>query len=428
MVIAQWQVEGFRWPLLPLYLVALGLAAGDFVTLERHLPWFRRVGRAVFGPIGLGLVLAPAYLFPVPELPVPSGPLAIGTTTVELTHSELREQYGPPPRSQRRINTQVWYPATPDEDSRPEPWEPDIDVVAPALADRVGVPTFFFGSARYTTSHSYRDAPVDEGGFPLVVFSHGWEGFRTIALSQIENLVSQGYVVIAIDHTYVAAVTVIDGEPAYLDEDALGDEEADEEERRDSEAALIDTLASDVALVLDEVERGQDGAFGRMGSAVDLDAVGLWGHGLGGGAVIQTCLTDERCDAVAGMDPSVESLPAPVLGTTATRPMLMMRSDPWRDTTNDGVLRGIVARSETVTYWVDVLGADSYDFMGAHLVSPIASRLGLRGPIDGQRMEIINRRFVTGFFDRFLLETGSATLDTATFREVDVELIDQRGR
>lgn len=428
MLVVQWQVEGYRWPLLPLYLVTLGLAVGDFITLERHLPWFRRAGRAVFGPIGLGLALASALVFPVPQLPVPSGPLAIGTTTVELRHPEVREEYGARPGGLRRINTQVWYPALPADGARPEPWEPHIEVVAPALAARVGVPGFFFNSARYTDSHSYRDAPVDEGGFPLIVFSHGWEGFRTIALAQVENLVSQGYVVIAIDHTYGAVATVIDGEAIYLEEDALGDEEADEDERQEATASLIATFAADVSLVLDEVEKGPEGAYGLLGRAVDTNAVGLWGHGLGGGAAIQVCLSDERCDAVAGMDAAVEDLPAPILATTATRPMLMMRSDPWRGTHNDAVLRGIVARSDTLTYWVDVFGADSSDFVGGYLVSPIASRIGLRGPIDGERMQLINRRFVTGFFDRFLLDTGSAALDTATFSEVDVELIDQRSR
>lgn len=426
LLIVQLQVEGYRWPLLLLYLVVIGLAVGDFVTLERKLPWGRRAGRAVFGLLGLSLTVAPALLFPVPRLPVPSGPLQIGTQTVELAHTQRREEYGTSPGVRRKIKAQVWYPAHPAEDARPEPWENDVDVVAPALADRMGVPGFLFNSARHTRSHSYADAPVDEGGFPLVIFSHGWEGFRTIALGQIENLVSQGYVVIAIDHTYGAVATVIDGDVRPLDEDALGDEEADEIGRREAEAALIDTFASDITLVLDEVEEAEEGAFGDLAAAVDQGAVGIWGHGVGGGAALQVCLVDERCDAVVGQDPRVESLPDPILATTATRPMLLMRSDEGRDTPNDAVLRGIVARSHTLTYWVGVLGADTSDFVAAPLVSPIASELGLRGPIDGDRVMIINRRFLTGFLDRFLLETGAAALDTVDFPEVDVEVVDRR--
>lgn len=39
---------------------------------------------------------------------------------------------------------------------------------------------------------------------------------------------------------------------------------------------------------------------------------------------------------------------------------------------------------------------------------------------------MINRRYLIGFFDRFLLGTGSAALDTARFSEVDLEFIDRR--
>ena len=185
-------------------------------------------------------------------------------------------------------------------------------------------------------------------------------------------------------------------------------------------------MAQDIRLVLDEVEAGAEGAFGELAAAMDPTSVGLWGHGMGGAAALQVCITDDRCDAIAGQDPKVEFLPDPVLANTATKPMLFMRSDPWRGNDNDAVLRGVVARSETITYWVDVRGADSTDFLTTPVVSPIAPQLGMRGPIDANRVIVINRRFVTGFFDRFLLGTGSAALDTVDFAEVDVEVVDRR--
>ncbi len=426
LLIAQWQIEGFRWPLLGLYVLAVGLSVGDIITIEREIPWARRLGRALSGSLGLIVVAAPAVLFPVPELPVPSGPLSIGTTTVELRHAELRESYGPRPGPMRRIQTQVWYPAHAPTDARPVPWVEDIDLVGSALAGRHGLPGFFFNSARYTKTHAYADAPIDEGGFPLIIFSHDWEGFRSGALGQVENLVSQGYVVIGIDHTYAAVATTLGGEAHLLDPEALGAEDATDAARMEAEAELIGTMAADVTHVMDEVEAGSEGAFGDLAEAIDETSIGLWGHGMGGGAVIEVCLSDERCDAVAGQDSRVENLPDEVLANTAVRPMLLMRSDPWRGTPNDAVLRGIVARSEAITYWVDVRGADTSDFLATPIVSPAMSRLGLRGPIDGNRVMIINRRFLTGFFDRFLLGTGTAALDTADFAEVDVEIIDRR--
>lgn len=420
----QWILEGFRWPLTILFIVALAMAAGDILSLERELPWFRRVGRAIFGLVGLGLAVAPAVLFPVPQLPVPSGPEPIGTAVVDLVHGELIETFGPSPGGRRQIRTQVWYPAELPDAATPELWIPAIDVVGPAVADEAGVPGFLFNSARYTRTHSYLDATPQQGGFPLVVFSHDWGGFRSIALPQIENLVSQGYVVIAIDHAYVAAATVIDGEAYLQDEGARGTEEDDSEAILAADSALIDVMAADLTLVLDQVEAGADGAYARFARAFDGGIVGLWGHGAGGGAALQVCLLDERCDAVAGMDPLVEPYPDPVLATTAVKPMLFLRSDAQRDTLNDAILDGLVSRSETVTYWVSVFGADSTDFVATPLVSPVGSNIGLRGPIDGTLVQLINRRFVTGFFDRFLLQTGAAALETADFDVIEVDVRD----
>jgi hypothetical protein len=100
-----------------------------------------------------------------------------------------------------------------------------------------------------------------------------------------------------------------------------------------------------------------------------------------------------------------------------------MRSDEWRDTENDAVLRGIAERSENITYWVGVEGANHNDFTIAPLLSPVTEQLGLTGTIPAGRVISIVDRYVLGFFDVFLLDTGSAALDTASFDEVSVEVI-----
>jgi predicted dienelactone hydrolase len=63
---------------------------------------------------------------------------------------------------------------------------------------------------RPTSNTCDRRSPIAEGSarFPLIVFSHG-PGLATLAYSiQIEELVSHGYVVAAIDHTYETFATV----------------------------------------------------------------------------------------------------------------------------------------------------------------------------------------------------------------------------
>jgi len=423
--VLHWQVEGLRWQMFPLYGTALGLAIGDLIVVERRVDWTSRIARGMFGLAGVGLAAILPLLLPVPELPLPSGPEAIGTVTFDLVDRQREETYGLDPGAPRRLRVQVWYPAESGDKIEPTPWSEDWDVVAPATAKLLGYPGWFLNYTRYTESHAATSLPVAAGTFPIVIYSHGWTGFRTIAVNQIENLVSHGYIVIAPDHTYAAVTTRFeDGDVAPYDPAALPDEEEVGEEAYDEASQnLMEVFVADLVTILNALDQGELGPFGELAASADVTRIGIYGHSTGGGAAVEVCLIDERCDAVLGLDAWVEPIPDRTISTSATRPALFMRSDEWRGTENDAVLRGIAERSENVTYWVGVEGANHNDFTIAPLLSPVTEQLGLTGPIPAGRVIPIVDRYLLGFFDVFLLETGSAALDTASFDEVSVEVI-----
>ena len=423
--VLQIQIDGFRWQMVPLYAIAVGLAVGDILFIDRELSWSRRLARGLFGLAGLGLATVMAVILPVPQLPLPSGPETIGTLTVELVDVEREEIYGDTPGGPRRFMAQVWYPAQPSQGIDPLVWSEDWDVVAPAMSRQLGAPSWFLDYTKYTVSNGYPSIPIADGTFPVVIYSHGWTGFRTIAINQIETLVSNGYMVIAIDHTYGAIVTrLTNGEVIEHDPAALPDEQAvGEEAYGEASANLVSTFAADIVTVLNTLELGEAGVFGAVASSADLTRIGVYGHSTGGGAAIKVCLEDERCDAVLGLDPWVEPFSDRVIKLTATRPALYMRSDGWRDNENDSLLRGIAGRSETVTYWLGIDGAEHNDFVVVPLFSPIGAQLGLKGPIPTGRIIPIIDNYLLGFFDVFLLGTGSAALDNVSFEEVSVEVI-----
>jgi dienelactone hydrolase len=423
--VLQWQVEGLRWQMLPLYGVCLGLAIGDIIVVERRLDWTSRIARGIFGVAGLGLAAILPLVLPVPQLPIPSGPEAIGTVTVDLVDTTRQETYGSAPGGPRKLRVQVWYPAKSAEGVEPTPWAEDWDIVAPALSRLLGYPGWFLNYTRYTPSHAAVSLPVAEGTFPIVIYSHDWTGFRAISVNQIENLVSHGYIVVAPDHTYSAVTTrfengdVIPYDPAALPDEADVGEESYVEASRN----LMEVYAADLTTIMNAIDEGEVGPFGALAASADPSRMGIYGQAIGGGAAVEVCLVDERCDAVLGLDPWVEPIPDRTISTSATRPALFMRSDEWRDNENDAVLRGIAERSENVTYWIGVDGAIENDFTVAPLLSPVTEQLGLTGTIPAGRVIPIVDRYLLGFFDVFLLGTGSAALDTASFPEVTVEVI-----
>jgi hypothetical protein len=420
-----WQVEGLRWQMIPAYGAALGLAIGDILAFERRLDWARRIARGIFGVAGIALAAVLPLVLPVPELPIPTGPEPIGTVTVALIDRDREEIYGTRPGQVRRLVTQVWYPALATDDAEPVPWSEDWDIVAPGVATLMGFPGWFLDHTRYSLSHAVSSAPVAPGTFPVVVFSHGWAGFRTMAMNQIESLVSNGFIVVAIDHTYGAVATRFpDGNVVRYDPEAFPNrEEVGEEAYNQAIEDLLEVFSGDIVTVVNALEAGADGPFGALATSADVTRLGVYGHETGGGAAVRFCLEDERCDAVLGLDPWVEPIPDQVLATSAARPALYMRSDDWIQNENDAILRGIAERSTETTYWIGVEGATQNDFVATPLLSPLASRLGWKGPIPVGRVLPIIDRYLVGFFDVFLLGTGPAALDTTSFDEVTLEVI-----
>jgi hypothetical protein len=423
--VVHWQAEGLRWQMIPVYGAALGLAIGDILAVERRLDWTRRISRGIFGLAGVALGAILPLVLPVPELPVPTGPEPIGTVTVELVDSEREEVYGPSPGPGRRLMAQVWYPALDQGEVDPVLWSEDWDIVAPGVSTLMGFPGWFLSHTKYSSSHGGSSIPVAPGTFPVVIYSHGWTGFRTNSVHQIESLVSNGFIVVAIDHTYGAVATrfpddeVVDYDPAAIPDPA----EVGEEVYAEAIEELVDVFSQDIVTVANSLEAGPNGPFGALAESVDLTRLGVYGNETGGGAAVQFCLEDERCDAVLGLDPWVEPIPDRVLAMSAARPALYMRSDDWRGTDNDAILRGIAERSTSTSYWIGIEGTAETDFVGMPLLSPLGARFGWKGPIPAGLIIPIIDRYLVGFFDVYLLGTGSAALDTSAFEEVSLEVI-----
>lgn len=448
-LIAQAVVEGFRWQLIPLHLTVIGLAIGDLVWDERRVRGWRRLRRGALGILGVAAIVILPIVLPIPELPSPTGPFEVGTMTFVVTDPERIEIYGLPepdpdaetaptlatseseeeedPGELRSFVVQAWYPADIPEGAEPQVWNPDLDVVGPALARRLGFPGFFLNHVRDVKSDSYAAGTLLDGRIPVVIYSHGWTGFRTVAINQMESLASHGYLVLAADHAYGAIATRYPdtGEVVYLDERALPEEEeVSADEYEDASEELVETFADDLILIMDELTLGADGAFAAIADIADLESIGLYGHSTGGGAAARVCLIDERCDAIAGLDAWVNPIPDRFVARELQMPSMFIRSEEWQALPNDGRLRGMSERSPATSYWIGLDGAGHFDFVVTPLFSPYADVLGLKGPIPSSRVVPILDDYLNGFFDRHLLGVGGAVLDEAPPPEVTLEVFE----
>ncbi len=405
-VLIQLVVEGYRWPLVPLYVAAAAVAAGDAFNEERKLRGLLRVRQAVVALTVLGVGAVAPVLIPVPVLPPPLGPLGVGTVAVTVVDPERPMVDGGPAVDGRALPVRIWYPARVPAGSEPAPWTEGIAVVGVTVADRTGVPAFLFSGSGSAPSHSFPDAEVLSGRFPLLVYVHPAGGFSEIAVDLLEGLASAGYVVVAADHPSLAALTRYDGGVAVAGE---GIPPPGDGEREAALEDLVATAAADVVAVLDAVSAGPSSPFSTLADHVDVDRIGVIGHGIGGGAAVRACLDDQRCDVVVGLDPWVGPVPDRLVARELTGPALIIRSG--EAIPDEGRLRGIAERSPSIAYWVRISGLIDTDMTALRTLTPLGRRLGLRGELDPVEAGSLVGREVAAFVDRHLAGIGGARLD-----------------
>src|SRR5699024_4604584 len=90
----------------------------------------------------------------------------------------------------RRIKYQIWYPAESTEGHKKAKWISDGKTLTRQLARSFHLPSFVLDHTAEIYSNSYIDAPVSSNKpmYPVVIISHGWQGFRELHTDFAEEL------------------------------------------------------------------------------------------------------------------------------------------------------------------------------------------------------------------------------------------------
>jgi predicted dienelactone hydrolase len=184
------------------------------------------------------------------------GPLRVGETTLTLPTD------GAP--------VEVWYPATKSSVAgKPEATYDIADWLPPALKKLL--------PAGYTLNYpsgGVRGVPVAPGRYPLVVFSHGYAGFRDQSTFLTAWLASWGFIVAAPDHLSRDLTEVLGGPTGAT-----------------AKTTDVEDLEATISLM-----KAQDAsASSPFHGHLDTHRIGAVGHSAGGAAV----------EALAAIDPQV---------------------------------------------------------------------------------------------------------------------------
>jgi len=124
----------------------------------------------------------------------------------------------------------------------------------------------------------YRDIPLDteHGPFPVILFLHGFSGFRGQSLEQLTHWASRGFVVVSADHPSVGLKTLLVSGIGGLDLGGLGGSGC--------ELTAAGTQTQEAVRMLDELQN-PSGDLAFLAGQIDVTRVGVAGHSAGGMAL-----------------------------------------------------------------------------------------------------------------------------------------------
>ncbi|SDM68596.1 alpha/beta hydrolase family protein [Allokutzneria albata] len=263
---------------------------------------------AVTGLVGAATA-SPSQLPVTLTLPGPTGPHPVGTADLHLVDHSRVDPWAAPPGRPRELMVSLWYPA------RPAPHRPTRHLTpgVAAFYDQSSGPAGLDpGVADFagTRTHARPRAAAAPGDRPVVLYSPGGGQSRAFGTTLVEDLASRGFVVVTVDHTFAGPVEF----PDRVELPARGVDMA----------LMMRERARDTSFVLDrlrEITAGANPDAARrplpigVGAALDLSRVGMFGHSMGGFTTAETMLTDQRIDAGANLDGSMD----PHYGQASTR-------------------------------------------------------------------------------------------------------------
>lgn len=310
------------------------------------------------------------------------GPFAVGHATTEAFD----------PERDRHVPVTLWYPAgASDGELARYPYVDGIEVVSDVAVE---------------------GAPVADGRFPLIVFSHGFGGTPAQSPFLTEALASHGFVVAAPAHVGNTAFDVAAGTDVDMGQSA-GDR------------------LPDVSLVIDDVLARDTDPEDLLAGHVDIDRIGVTGHSFGGFTTLAVAAEvdgepyEPRVDAIAALAPgsrlsdeALRSIEVPTLlmgGTLdATTPIEPNVTRPWELIAADDLYRvdvvdaGHLAFADPCAQRDAAVGLDVAD---ATAVVLEVSAVDACGPdrIDADEAHRLIARYVVAFFEVHL--AGEAAYD-----------------
>lgn len=321
--------EGFRYQMIFSYIfvtifVVFTLVKTRYKLFLTKTPKTLKVIIRSLSVIFLIVTLLLSYALPVFKLPKPTGSYDVGINYFHLVDENRNDPFLDKSTKKRELMIKVYYPGK-NDDSKPfDRYFHNSSELLKAFAAGYHMPEFLFSHLKLVNTNSKEGLQVSdkEQSYPIVLFSHGAGTTMEVQTSQCEDLASQGYIVAAIDHTYVSWATL------FPDRVATAQEATTDFNTADPAGIITQIMADDSKFVIDSLTKINEGIIkSNFMGRLNLDKIGAIGHSVGGAVAYNLAINNSRIKAAVDLDGIVFVTPKDKSEDMA--PFLMIANDKY---------------------------------------------------------------------------------------------------
>jgi len=408
---------GHTWQIFPAYLAILV----TILILVLRKDKKRKVIAGIALIFLIALSALSLYIFPLLTLPTPSGNYQVGVR-YEIVQTDRDETMTPEPGDTRKLYLKIWYPAKNGTQKTMyiEGGKETMDYLI--NKSNLPIPAFMFHHLAKAGTNSYLNAPIADGLFPLVTFSHGHAMWQSQSTSLMEELASQGMVVASIAHSHQTIFVAENNDTmlsfekivSLIKEKEIDTVKSNEYERRTNTAKsksamdsiirdnifndksaneFVDIWSADISSTIDMLVSENSKSASFFYQKLDIDKIGASGMSFGGAAAVETTLKDSRIKAALNMDGMQFGN---LINDTTKAKILFLEANKFNY--NLSKYGTFFDRSTDQVICLMFNNTKHTNFSDISMISPILTYLGMLGEIDGEFMVEQINKIVAGFF------------------------------
>ena len=382
---------GYKWQYVPLYIIIFIITTLHFLNTEIKNKFSKVIYYVlIISIIGIGVTLT--YILPVPKFEVENKKYSVGYEEFHVVVSD-REQ----PKAfyelsnltstgNRELLIDIYYPSN-DKTEVIQLFK-DVDTNWGKTVIRYLNRTWGISLPEFLLSHlnlSYFDIGTNlerlNNKSPVVIYTHGWSGEKIFATDQLITVASQGYVVVALDHTGLAMFTELPSGTIY---------NTGSTENSTKVHDVMYEMSLDIENTINYLE--------NTNYYADFSNISLIGHSTGGGSAHLYC-SRNNCNSLILQDPFFVPLLEELETIDLVTDSYFIYSEDWYKGYEDinelseiEVYRDYVTNKGFANGFYMTQSAH-YDFIAFGAISPLAKYTFLKGRIDYKDSLKANNRF-----------------------------------